>query len=172
MVSRELSETAPFGGLLADGMGLGKTVQTLACMIANPPADKDRKRLIQSTLIVVPSAVILQWLDEIRHHTEESMFPKIMHYKTSSKIPMAVLRDLDIVITSYTEVMRQFPYPDAKEREKIAHMGHKKWWKLAQKDLGDLHRINWYRVVLDESHAVKNNSSKKLRVTSSKLGIY
>lgn len=30
MVSRELSDTAPYGGLLADSMGLGKTVQALA----------------------------------------------------------------------------------------------------------------------------------------------
>lgn len=37
MVQRELSSQAPHGGLLADSMGLGKTVQTLACMIGNPP---------------------------------------------------------------------------------------------------------------------------------------
>jgi len=37
MVQRELSSQPPHGGLLADSMGLGKTVQTLACMVANPP---------------------------------------------------------------------------------------------------------------------------------------
>ena len=37
MVQRELSSQPPHGGLLADSMGLGKTVQTLACMVGNPP---------------------------------------------------------------------------------------------------------------------------------------
>jgi len=160
MVSRELSDTAPHGGLLADGMGLGKTVQTLACMVGNPPTPADIKRNIRATLIVVPSTVIDQWLEEIRRHAEESVFPKIMHYKSSSKIPTAVLSDLDIVLTSYTEVMRQFPFPDQKARESIAQMGYKKWWKNAAKCLGDLHKVQWYRVVLDEAHAIKNNSAR------------
>lgn len=38
MLQRELSSQPPNGGLLADSMGLGKTVQTLACMIGNPPS--------------------------------------------------------------------------------------------------------------------------------------
>jgi SNF2 family DNA or RNA helicase len=160
MVSRELADAAPYGGLLADGMGLGKTVQTLACMVGNPPTDADKKRNVKATLIVVPSAVIEQWLDEIRNHAEEDMFPKIMHYKTSSKIPTAVLEDLDIVLTSYQQVMKQFPFPDQKARESISQMGYKKWWKKASKTLGDLHKVKWYRVVLDEAHAIKNNSAR------------
>lgn len=39
MVQRELSSQPPHGGLLADSMGLGKTVQTLACMVGNPPGE-------------------------------------------------------------------------------------------------------------------------------------
>lgn len=38
MLERELSSQPPNGGLLADSMGLGKTVQMLACMIGNPPS--------------------------------------------------------------------------------------------------------------------------------------
>lgn len=160
MIQRELSDEAPYGGLLADGMGLGKTVQTLACMVGNPPAEKDKVRHIKATLIVVPSAVIDQWLDEIRHHAEAATFPKVMRYKASSKIPIQVLRDLDIVVTSYQEVMRQFPFPDQKDREKIAQIGYKKWWKKASKNMGDLFTVYWYRVVLDEAHAIKNNSAR------------
>lgn len=77
MVSRELSDTAPYGGLLADSMGLGKTVQTLACMVGNPPSPDDHKRGLHATLIVVPSSVIGQWMTEIRAHAEETTFPKI-----------------------------------------------------------------------------------------------
>jgi hypothetical protein len=160
MIQRELSDEPPYGGLLADGMGLGKTVQTLACMVGNPPAPEDRVRGVKATLIVVPSAVIDQWLDEIRTHAEVATFPKVMRYKSSSKIPIEVLRDLDIVVTSYQEVMRQFPIPDQKDREKIAKIGYKKWWKKASESMGDLFTIYWYRVVLDEAHAIKNNSAR------------
>lgn len=39
MVQRELSSQPPHGGLLADSMGLGKTVQMLACMVGNLPGE-------------------------------------------------------------------------------------------------------------------------------------
>jgi SNF2 family DNA or RNA helicase len=160
MVSRELSDSAPFVRLLADGMGLGKTVQTLACMVANQPEATDKARGIKATLIVVPSAVIDQWIEEIRSHVKHEVFPKILHYKSSSKIDIEVVKDLDVVLCSYQEVMKQFPYPDQKARDSIAQMGYKKWWKQACKNLGDLHKIEWYRVVLDEAHAIKNNSAR------------
>jgi SNF2 family DNA or RNA helicase len=163
MLQRELNGGAPFGGLLADSMGLGKTVQTLACMVGNPAQEDDRKRGISSraTLIVVPSAVIDQWMDEIRYHAEESAFPKIMHYRAKNKIPRAVLEDLDVVVTSYNEVMRQFPFPNHKDRVEIGKMGYNEWWKkVVESQLGDLHSIHWYRVVLDEAQAIKNNSAR------------
>ncbi|KAG0646207.1 DNA repair rad5 [Hyphodiscus hymeniophilus] len=160
MIERELGEEAPHGGLLADGMGLGKTVQTLACMVGNQPEASDCKREVKATLIVVPSSVIDQWMDEIRVHVDARIFPKIMRYKTSYKIPVEVLRDLDIVVTSYHDVMRQYPYPDAKDRERIAEIGYEKWWRKAQREMGDLFGVYWYRVILDEAHTIKNNQAR------------
>jgi SNF2 family DNA or RNA helicase len=160
MVSRELSLEPPHGGILADSMGLGKTVQTLACMVGNPPSATDIARNRKTTLIVVPSAVVGQWMEEIRTHVLESTFPRILHYKASFKIPIAYLQDSDIILTSYTEVMRQFPYPDQESRDRISGMGCKKWWKEARQKMGDLHKVTWYRVVLDEAHAIKNNTAQ------------
>lgn len=159
MVERELSSEPPHGGLLADSMGLGKTVQTLACMVGNPPTEEDEKRGVTATLIVVPSSVVRQWLEEIEIHVDcKKIFPKVMQYKASMNIPESVLKELDIVVTTYTEVMKQFPFPDEKGREDIANFGYKRWWKNAHDNLGPLHRINWRRVVLDEAHAIKNNA--------------
>jgi hypothetical protein len=172
MIQRELSADAPYGGLLADGMGLGKTVQTLACMVGNPPGEQDRKRGVKATLIVVPSSVIDQWLDEIRTHAEKAVFPKIMLYRSAAKIPIEVLRDLDIVVTSYSEVMRQFPFPDLHDRARIAEIGCKKWCKEASKSMGDLFEVYWYRVVLDEAHAIKNNSARTSLACQNLRSIY
>lgn len=114
----------------------------------------------KATLIVVPAGVIDQWLDEIRNHAHNHVFPKIIHYKTSAKIPRNILEDLDIVVTSYNEVMKQFPFPDGNARKEISKIGYKNWWKEAIQTLGDLHQISWYRVVLDEAQAIKNNSAR------------
>ncbi|KAI6708159.1 hypothetical protein JHW43_009312 [Diplocarpon mali] len=160
MVQRELSSQAPHGGLLADSMGLGKTVQTLACMVGNPPGPGDIKRNVKATLIVVPATVIEQWIDEIRLHCDKKIFPKVLHYQTMSKVEIEILQDIDIVVTSYNEVMKQFPFPDKRGRLEIERVGYKRWWKGALKNMGSLHQVNWYRVVLDEAQAIKNNSSR------------
>lgn len=41
MRERETQDVQPLGGLLADAMGLGKTVMTIAAMISNPPSSED-----------------------------------------------------------------------------------------------------------------------------------
>jgi SNF2 family DNA or RNA helicase len=129
-------------------------------MVGNPPTPEDLKRNVKATLIVVPAAVLDQWMDEIEFHTEQKVFKKVQRYKTSAQISEAVLQDMDIVVTTYNEVMRQFPYPDKKERLAIETIGYQQWWKQALENVGDLHRVNWYRIVLDEAHAIKNNAAR------------
>jgi hypothetical protein len=158
MVKRELSSEPPHGGLLADSMGLGKTVQTLACMVGNPPTEEDIRRGITTTLIVVPSSVLHQWKEEIELHCDA--LPKVIIYKKSYRLTDSILRAMDVVLTTYTEVMKQFPFPDRAAREKISQSGYKSWWNDAVKDIGILHRMNWRRVVLDEAHAIKNNMAR------------
>ena len=100
MLSRELGEVGPFGGLLADAMGLGKTLQTLATMVGNPPSKEDIKAKTKATLIVLPASAIKQWMDEIEIHVEKGIFPRIMHYKARKEIPLIFLQECDIVLTS------------------------------------------------------------------------
>lgn len=67
MVKRELARMEPFGGILADAMGMGKTVMSLACILGNPPDDEHIERFCRATLVVVPSkTVALQWEAEAR----------------------------------------------------------------------------------------------------------
>ncbi|CAG8974622.1 hypothetical protein HYALB_00009799 [Hymenoscyphus albidus] len=159
MLTRELAGINPHGGLLADSMGLGKTVQTLACMVGNRPGDLDKKRRIVTTLIVLPAAVIRQWAAEIKKHTEPGVFDKVIIYKGDANYSREVLASVDIVLASYTEVWKQFPFPnDASQKAAASANGFKAW--AADKEFGPLHQIDWYRVVLDEAHAIKNNSSR------------
>ncbi|KAL2066010.1 hypothetical protein VTL71DRAFT_2081 [Oculimacula yallundae] len=160
MVKRELSSQAPHGGILADSMGLGKTVQTLACMVGNPPGDGDLRRGVKAQLIVGPATICSQWIDEIRVHVQEKIFPKIIYYKAASDLSVAVLEDADIVVASYNTVCRQFPFPDKEGKMEIARDGYQSWSDKAVENMGVLHLVNWYRVVLDEAHNIKNNSSR------------
>ena len=57
MKERETGVDEPFGGILADGMGLGKTLMTIALMIANPPTRSDKSK---ATLIVCTPALLTQ----------------------------------------------------------------------------------------------------------------
>lgn len=68
---REDKATQHKGGILADEMGLGKTVLMLGCMVANK---------VNNTLIVVPPALIEQWIDAI-----ESFAPEFIVGHTNKK---------------------------------------------------------------------------------------
>ncbi|KAJ5998980.1 hypothetical protein N7451_006790 [Penicillium sp. IBT 35674x] len=73
----------PFGGILADTMGLGKTITTLSTVVstlgnakewAKKTIDHERsqKRQTKATLVIVPNEALMdQWLDEISKYVLE-----------------------------------------------------------------------------------------------------
>ncbi|KFY29006.1 hypothetical protein V493_02602 [Pseudogymnoascus sp. VKM F-4281 (FW-2241)] len=162
MVKRELSSDRPHGGLLADAMGLGKTVSTLATMVGNPPAKEDIAKMRKATLIVVPASLLTQWEAEIKVHVDEKNFHKVMPYKSSSRISTNILSDCDIVLTTFTEVANSWPIPNSVEDRADARLlgGDDKWADTHDSLKGDLQRVKWYRIVLDEAQAIKNYRSR------------
>ena len=87
MVNQELSKYR--GSILADEMGMGKTIQAITLMLG---------RRVGTTLIVVPFSSVTQWFNEI-----ETFAPslKVLVYHTSSKVAVSQLNCYDIVITTY-----------------------------------------------------------------------
>ncbi|KFY99605.1 hypothetical protein V498_00610 [Pseudogymnoascus sp. VKM F-4517 (FW-2822)] len=161
MVKRELSLDRPHGGLLADAMGLGKTVSTLATMVGNPPAKEDIAEMRKATLIVAPASLLSQWEAEIKVHVDEKIFQKVMPYKASSRISTNILSDCDIVLTSFTEVLNSWPFPNSVEdKAEASQMGDDEWANSHPELKGDLQRVKWYRLVLDEAQVIKNYRSR------------
>jgi SNF2 family DNA or RNA helicase len=96
MLGQEFLPRGPHGGILADQMGLGKTIEILACMCANRPSAEDKRRGRIATLIVAPATAIPQWMKEINDHCS-FCFRKVHHYKSSQRINPGLWQDCDIV---------------------------------------------------------------------------
>lgn len=102
MKQREKGQVAPYGGILADHMGLGKTLQILACMVANrPEPGSDAK----ATLIVCTASIARQWEQEIQKHTQRGVFSIVLREGPGSRTSgmtgaHLVLQNADVVVTT------------------------------------------------------------------------
>ncbi|KAI8942436.1 hypothetical protein NX059_000506 [Plenodomus lindquistii] len=160
MRRRENSVEEPRGGLLADQMGLGKTLMMLANIVNGQPAKNSRE--LKTTLLVASPALLSQWKNEIELHTDKDL--KIMRYGAGNRIDSTnafdILRAHDIVLTSYAEVMKSFPKSDPPVQYQTVQQ-KMAWWEQAwEQNRGVLHRMTFLRVVLDEAQAIKNHMGR------------
>lgn len=159
MKDRENGERLPLGGLLAYEMGFGKTLMSMANMIANPPAPTEEQRC---TLIIASRSIISQWDNEINIHTtgKNSLLGSIIRHfgdqhisdkGASGRNAAKILEKAGIVLSTYQEVIKSYPKcaipEDLQKKEPIKKM---EWWKDEwEKKRGLLHRVQFYRVILD-----------------------
>ncbi|KAK1543857.1 hypothetical protein CPAR01_04490 [Colletotrichum paranaense] len=111
MVKRENGLAPPYGGVLADQMGMGKTMVSLACIVGNPPTNASSDGFSGATLIIAPKEVVArQWQQEISAHVECIGPKEVYYYKR--KIHAASGGDISrykIVITTYQELVLSLP---------------------------------------------------------------
>ncbi|KAK7344595.1 hypothetical protein VNO77_14384 [Canavalia gladiata] len=149
------------GGILADAMGLGKTVMTIALILSNPARGKLENRVVESgnynistnrrknvntlykveggTLIVCPMALLGQWKDELEAHSKSGSISIFVHYGGGRTNDPELVSEHDVVLTTYGVL------------------------SAAYKSDGEnsiYHRVQWYRVVLDEAHNIKAHISQ------------
>ncbi|KAJ3021634.1 DNA helicase rad5 [Thoreauomyces humboldtii] len=153
------------GGILADEMGLGKTIETLALIHSNRPSagdmddhaadaynfnkkfnaklDNVQLPATRSTLIVCPVSLIAQWRDEVVTRFRANALTCALHYGSERTLTVSDLTKRnapDVVITSYGVVSSEGG--EAKGKKPSLIFG-----------------VEWFRVVLDEAHWIKNKQT-------------
>ncbi|KIO29167.1 hypothetical protein M407DRAFT_70990 [Tulasnella calospora MUT 4182] len=125
------------GGCLADEMGMGKTIQTLALL------SSDRTK---PNLIVAPTVAIMQWKNEIDLHTKG--FKVVLYHGQARTKDSDELSKADVVLTTYAVLESVF----RKQHSGFTRKG------VILKEKSILHHIHWRRIVLDEAHNIKERS--------------
>lgn len=159
------------GGILAEEMGLGKTVEMIALMCLHRRDQTDSAfdsrelspRPSGATLIITPSPILEQWKQEIREHAPSL---KVYQYdglrarsrKATDGDLMEMLASQDVVLTTYHVIAREIHYvaekPDRDLRSKPRFDPPK----------SPLTQISWWRVCLDEAQMVENGVSAAAQV--------
>ncbi|KAG2362277.1 SNF2 family N-terminal domain-containing protein [Suillus spraguei] len=138
------------GAILADSMGLGKTLSMLALILATKkdvPTDHSK-----STLIVVPLSVISNWEKQIEEHCVRGAISSCTYYGTTRDMTPQQLSQHDIVITTYQTVTGESDVSAA-----MVGDGPSRKKKKVERALFD---VKWKRVILDEGHTIRNPKTK------------
>jgi len=89
------------GGILADQMGLGKTIQIIS-LVCNQVSESKKPNLI-----IVRSTLIHNWLNEFKKFTKQLNIYK--HHGGDRRRVYDILKDKDVVITSYDLIAIDLP---------------------------------------------------------------
>ncbi|KAL6009842.1 hypothetical protein ACLOJK_000273 [Asimina triloba] len=163
------------GGIFADDMGLGKTLTLLSLIAMNGPGKNlstpsdsddelgnmknegngkrlrngrksassrkkrksDRDLVTKTTLIVCPPTVFSTWITQLGDHTRPGSM-KVYMYHGERTNDAKELQKHDIVLTTYSTLAAEENCSESPIKE-----------------------IEWWRVILDEAHVIKNVAAKQ-----------
>ena len=143
-----------YGGLLADVMGLGKTIEALALIAAtvdeaerfgkeklvrNNEEDSIFRSHTKATLLVAPLSAVKNWEDQMAEHLKPGAFTYCIYHGPSRTQNAFELSRYDVVITTYGTVSSE-------------HSG-----RSSKGTLSPLRQLKWFRVILDEAHTIRES---------------
>lgn len=129
------------GGVLADEMGMGKTIQTIALFMT----DTEKR----PNLVVGPTVALMQWKNEIEAHTHEGSLKVLLFHGANRSSEAKELEKYDVILTSYSVLESVY---------RKEHYGFKRKDGVV-KQKSPLHAVKFYRVILDEAHNIKDRTS-------------
>ncbi|RFU74360.1 hypothetical protein TARUN_7895 [Trichoderma arundinaceum] len=179
VITSESQAAAPSdtrGGILADMMGLGKTLSILSLVSStvdearqfshlppeqpSAPETKQAKsdaaqgflgltpvaRNTKSTLIICPLSTITNWEEQIKQHVAPSTLSYHVYHGPNRIKDLARLASFDIIITTYGSVSNEL---GARRKAKAGNY--------------PLEELAWFRIVLDEAHMIREQNTMQFK---------
>ena len=81
------------GGILADEMGMGKTIQAISLLLSRP--------IKGPCLVLCPMAAVQQWVREIEKFTKKGALKTLVYHGSEKGRLAAQFKKCDVVITTY-----------------------------------------------------------------------
>ncbi|KAK5167617.1 DNA helicase rad5 [Saxophila tyrrhenica] len=171
------------GGVLADEMGLGKTIEMLSLIHSHISPEQEAAMASASakkadgvnslprlskgsssiepapatTLVVAPMSLLAQWASEAEKASSAGSLKVLVYYGTEKNIDLKTIccasnaaSAPNVVITSYGVVLSE------SNSVASAHGGNKG-------ASSGLFSLDYWRIILDEGHMIKNRQSKTAR---------
>lgn len=161
------------GGILAEEMGLGKTVELIALMCLHK-RDLATAQIFNgsagttlapsaATLIITPQHILQQWMNEIEMHAPNL---RVFHYrgmssghsKDSEKESIDALLGYDVVLTTYNVLSKEIHWAGAAPERNLRHA------QTYERRRSPLVMISWWRVCLDEAQMIESGVSQAATV--------
>ncbi|GJN32434.1 hypothetical protein PR202_gb20943 [Eleusine coracana subsp. coracana] len=108
--------SASRGGILADEMGMGKTIQAISLVLTarqlRPPGKQASSssstgrpmRRVGCTLVVCPVVAVIQWAQEIERHTAKGTVRVLLYHGPRRADQKIDFNSYDFVITTYSTI--------------------------------------------------------------------
>ncbi|KAI4290571.1 MAG: hypothetical protein L6R35_000134 [Caloplaca aegaea] len=153
------------GGILAEEMGLGKTVEIIGLICLHQRKchfDSAQSQECSATLIITPPSILGQWKKEIQALAPDLKFTVYTGLRAPDSeddaTQVSSFHEHDIVLTTYTVLARE-----------IHHSGHVpdrtfRNQKKYERRLSPLVQLTWWRVVLDEAQMIESGVSNAAKV--------
>ena len=166
--SKSFSE-ADTGCILAEEMGLGKTVQVIALICASLELGEEDDYDPKPTLLVIPKSLLPMWMEQLKIWANKLSITRYHGSHRKKSVNQRLFARTHITVTTYGEVRSEYKYYKAVNLVFQAQANHNGDLRSMPKLPSENSRIlplmttQWHRVILEEPHISRNTSKQTFK---------